>query len=141
MSVKELESLIKNTLKSYAMDYNEINPDDKIDFNLTFTTHKFSVEDVPGYDENNSKFSDAKKMDGNNLHYLRLSKTLMDSKEKRVIFTAYRPEGALKKEVAHRSMLLECVRQMMIGGLEYSEAIYRIDKAESKQEELQKEEV
>jgi len=127
MIAKELESLIKNTLKGYAMDYNRVNPKNKIDFNLTFTLHRFDVKELKGYDKKDEKFDRARKMDGESLHYLRLSKTLVDTKEKRVIFTA------------HRGMLMECVKQMMIGGLEYSEAIYRMKVAEDAQKENQKE--
>ncbi len=135
MIAKELESLIKNTLKGYAMDYNKINPDDKVDFNLTFTTHKFSTKDIDGYDKEDPKFDGATKMNGKVLYYLRLSKTLVDKKEKRVIFTAYRPEDALKKDIAKRGMLMECVKQMMVAGIEYSEAIYRMNEQDKQPEE------
>jgi len=138
MSAKELESLIKNTLKGYVMDYNEINPEDKIDFNLTFTLHKFDVKEVDGYDEDDEKFAEAKRLDGKDIYYLRVSKTLVDKIEKRVIFTAYRIASSMNKDIAHRAMLFQCVKQLMIGGLEYSEAIYRMNVIK---EEEQKEEV
>ena len=121
------------------MDYNRVNPKNKVDFNLTFTLHKFDAKELEGYDKKDERFDKAREMDGENLYYLRLSKTLVDSVEKRVIFTAYRPQKAFKKDVAHRGMLMECVKQMMIGGLEYSEAIYRMKVAEDAQKENQKE--
>ena len=139
MIAKELESLLKNTLKQYAMDYNRINPKNKVDFNVTFTTHKFDPKDIEGYDPKDEKFAEAKKLDGELLYYLRLSKTLMDTKEKRVIFTTYRPEKKFKKASAERMMMLDCIRQLMIGGLEYSEAIYRMNRAEEGQKENQTE--
>ena len=139
MQAKELESLLKNTLKQYAVDYNNINPKNKVDFNVTFTVHKFNANDIPDYDPKDEKFAKAKAMDGKNLYYLRLSKTLMDTKEKRVIFTTYRPEKGFKKADAQRLMLMECLKQLMIGGLEYSEAIYRMNRAEEAQKEDQTE--
>jgi len=139
MSVKELESLIKNTLKVYVTDYNNINPENKVDFNLSFTTHRFDTKEVPGYDPEGEQFQEAKRLHGKELYYLRLSKTLVDKVEKRVIFTAYREVGKLDGEIAHRAMLLQCIRQMLIGGLEYSEAIYRMHRAEQGQKENQKE--
>lgn len=135
MSAKELESLIKNTLKSYVLDYNKINPEDKLDFNLSFTTHKFDVSEIDGYDLEDPKFSNVAHLDGETLYYLRIAKVLLDKSEKRVIFTAYRPAKSMKKDVAHKSMLLESVRQLMIGGLEYSEAIYQMNEKRIEEEE------
>lgn len=139
MQVKELESLLKNTLKDYGRDYNKINPKDKIEFNLTFTIHVFKAKDIKDYDPKDERFAQAKKLDGQSLYYLRISKTLMTTVEKRVIFTTFRPEKAFKKDVAHRMMLMEAIKQLMIGGLEYSEAIYRMNRQEEAQKENQKE--
>ncbi len=139
MQAKELESLLKNTLKAYATDYNNINPKNTVDFNVTFTTHKFEASDIPDYDPKDEKFEQARKLNKQVLYYLRLSKTLVDTKEKRVIFTSYRPAKTFKKTEAERAMLMECIKQLMIGGLEYSEAIYRMQRNEEAQKENQTE--
>ncbi len=138
MTTHDLEGLIKNTLKMYAVDYNNINKNNKIDFNLTFTTHKFIAKDLQGYDPDNPKFAGTKQIDGQKLHYFRLSKILVDDNEKRVIFTSYRPVKQFKREVAKRAMLTECIRQMMIGGIEYSEAIYRMNMQKEKEQKKKK---
>ena len=140
MSVKELEALLKNTLKSYEDDYNRINAElPKIAFNVTFTRHKFVAADVPDYDASDKKFDHATELDGQELYYFRISKTILDDNEKRVIFTTYRPSKSMKPAVAERAMYLEAIRNLMIGGLEYSEAIYRLNKVEEGQKENQKE--
>jgi hypothetical protein len=140
MIVKELESLLKNTLKSYKDDYNQINPEEKVDFSVTFTLHKFNAkENIEGYDPKDVKYKQVKELDGQDLYYFRISKTLLKSEEKRVIFTTYRPAKTFKKEAAQRAMYLEAIRNLMIGGLEYSEAIYRMNRAEEGQKENQTE--
>jgi hypothetical protein len=140
MTVRELEGLLKNCLKSYEDDYNRINPNTKVAFNVTFTLHKFiAKESLKDYDPADEKFAQAKALDGKDLYYFRISKTIIADDEKRVIFTAYRPAEAFKKDAAHRAMYLEAIRSLMIGGLEYSEAIYRMNRKEEGQKENQTE--
>jgi len=140
MIAKELESLLKNTLKSYEDDYNNINPGTEVAFNVTFTLHKFvAKENIDGYDPADEKFAEVKRLDGKDLYYFRISKTILADNEKRVIFTAYRPAKSFKKTEAQRSMYMEAIKNLMIGGLEYSEAIYRMNRQEEAQKESQTE--
>ena len=138
MTEKELESFLKNTLKGYVDDYNRVNHKDRIDFNVSFTLHKFKATDVEGYDKKDEKFAKVKELDGQNLYYLRLARILVDKSEKRVIYTTYRPADKYKKQVAMRMMYLELLKQLVLGGLEYSEALYKM---QEKEKEDQKEPV
>jgi hypothetical protein len=140
MIAKELESLLKNTLKSYEDDYNRINPKTEVAFNVTFTLHKFNAkENIEDYDPDDEKFAEVKRLDGKDLYYFRISKTILADSEKRVIFTSYRPAKSLKKGEAQRSMYMEAIKNLLIGGLEYSEAIYRMNRSEEGQKENQTE--
>ena len=100
MTEKELESFLKNTLKGYVDDYNKINPKNRVDFNVSFTLHKFNAKEVEGYDPKDEKFRQVKELDGQDLYYLRIARILVDKSEKRVIYTAYRPAAKFKREVA-----------------------------------------
>jgi hypothetical protein len=146
MITREIEALIKNTLSQYAQDYNTINHEDeegnptgekKIDFNITFSNHVMDPNQIEGYDPNDPKFATVKAYQGKTLSYMRIVKVLFDdegTQEKRVIYTGYRPVDDFKdKESLKRSLMMEALKSLMIGGLEYSEAIHRIN-----QEKLEK---
>jgi hypothetical protein len=130
MIAKEIEALIKNTLSSYRSDYNSMNPENQVDFSLTLTDHL--IEEFEGMAEV------AKQYIGQEMYYLRLAKIYMPNKrfsEKRVIFVAYRPKAEFKnKESANKSMLMECLKSMVIGGLEYSEALKQLDDKKNQEE-------
>ena len=132
MISKEIEALIKNTLVQYKRDFNAIQEYEdtgvEIDFNITFTKHLMKEDSVPGYDPEDKKFAEVKALIGEDLFYMRISKnvTVEDKpEEKRVIYTGYRPlRDFKKKDEAKRSLLLECLKSLMLGGLEYSELVY-----------------
>jgi hypothetical protein len=136
MIVRELEGLIKNTLSQYKTDYNTIEDSKeiedkgrKIDFNVTFSRHVMDTSEIPGYDPNDPRFAAAKKYDGKPLMYLRVVKTILGvnelANEKRVIYTGYRPSEEFNdKESIKRSLLMECLKNLMLAGIEYSEAMY-----------------
>ena len=48
--------------------------------------------------------------------------------EKVLVFNNYRPEAELKKKEALSSLMRGCVSQLLIGGIEYSEAMYLMNK-------------
>ncbi len=133
MNTREIESLLKNVLKSYTEVYNNIQKEKggnktTIDFNVTFTDHLFDANTVPGYDPSKPEFKGVKDIHGKKLTYFRLSRLVFPKKgdpQKRVIFTTFRILKAFKnKNEMYRSMYIDCVRKMMTAGIEYSEALF-----------------
>lgn len=147
MISKEIEALIKNTLSQYAQDFNTLNHEDedgnltgdkKIDFNVTFSRHVMDPDQIEGYDPEDPKFEAVTKYSGRALIYLRIVKIFLlgdDTDEKRVIYTGYRPVDEFKdKESMKKSLLMEALKNLLIGGLEYSEAIYRMNEQKEQEE-------
>ena len=145
MQSRELESLLKNVLSDYKEEHNafvaDVNekgegPERKmIDFALTFTNHKFEfpMEEQLKMVDDQEKLTQMKALVGKEVHYMRVVKNILlgmkDGVDKRIIFTAYRWRKDFKQVVdLKKSMLMECIKIMMIGGLEYSEAIYENQK-------------
>ncbi len=135
MIYKELEAIIKGTLSRYREDYNRINPNEKVDFSITLTRHSYD----PIKDKNLK--GDAKdkalKTGAMDVYYLRLWKGFEGNGTEVVIFAAYRPVDDFKKKAdAYKSLFRECIDNLIIGGIEYAEALRMMN--DKKQQEGQK---
>ena len=135
LNAKMLERMIKDILAKYVEDYNGFNPDENIDMNLTITYHKANPAEMAKSVD--ADFDVAKHPDEElNFCYLRISKTLLTSKEKRVIYANYRLQKEFKDDkLMHLSLLEEGLSHLVIGGIEYSEALYLMSMQKEKEKE------
>jgi hypothetical protein len=155
MESRQLEGLIKSSLASYRDDYNLINKDrdenPSIDFSFKITKHWFDPsktkrKDYKGEDDGWKKYKAMKPQHNYYLRMVRFEVEVKDGKEsvipgsEKLIFMAYRPELDFKKktEQIRRSLLKECMVNLIIGGVEYAEAIYQMEH-EAKQKQKEKE--
>jgi len=126
MMVKELEGLLKNTLKNYIMilEGNGTIKEREVDYSVTMTKHNFSAKDIKEYDADDPKFDKAREMDGKPVLYLRIAKIIKEE-DKHVLYAGYRLIGSAKPEAIKRILLMDAVRNLMYAGLQYNDMIYQ----------------
>lgn len=121
MTDKQLQSMLLNILSNYRDDYNRINTQMEIDFDMTISKMTFdpAAMNQKGKKEYVKLYGDQPR----ELYYLRLYKELKGQKG-RVIFAGYRPvEDFKSKSEARLSLLKEAISHLVIGGIEYAEML------------------
>ena len=127
MNEKVLEGFLKTALSLYRERYQERNPDKEIDFAIDFfdtTVNPKETAEKQGLD--GSKVPDKTIP----VTYMRIVKTVKED-EPRVIFASYQPSKGQKKPWVKTQLLRECLKHFVIGGVEYSEALFLYEKNEA----------
>ena len=137
MNEKVLEGFLKSALSIYRERYQERNEEEEIDFSIDFfdtTVNPKKTVEEQGLDSANVPDKDIP------VTYMRIVKMKKDD-EPRVIFASYQPNKGKKKPWVKTQLLRECLKHFIIGGVEYSEALFLYDKNEQdKNDEVEQKE-
>ena len=116
----QLDGLLKGVLSAYREDFNKINPDDPIDFDLDFDATQIDAEQID--QSAREDFIEAFGTDPLGVYTYRIIRRSSSAWE--AIFSAWRPmKDYPKKSAARHDLLKEAITHLMVGGIEYAHAI------------------
>ena len=122
---------MKTSLSLYRDTYQKRNPGTEIDFAVDFMdtiVNPKATAEKQGLDVSKVPDQDIP------VTYMRITKMVKED-EPRVIFASYQPNKGKKKPWVKAQLLRECLKHFIIGGVEYSEALYLHHQAEAKKED------